>query len=370
MLTIVETPGVPHPVVAPGAAMEVHAICSVKHVDPIVGVLAGVTVHDVHQHDHAQPVGLVDHRLELVRGPKPAAGLQATGTASGRGWCGVAGLSVLANPAAGLQADASTGLPPSRPFGLVSARRLPPAQRLVLACWWGWESSMSRCLRFFRDPTAAAVLQWNQLKPRVLHAAMLLACEFDVGPACQVLQGPPGSTEQTQWAGRIQQVAQPELGPSCGSTSVIWTDPSGRKRCSQLCYMLPDKSVEPSGALGLPLPTKRIATARPHIESLHSTHRKKVGDMVAKATIVGVLLHCHDLDAVVAQLADAGEHVHAEVQVAVDLGFCAAHAHVALIDAQCPWPAAGRCAIACECAVCRMQVEEGQGCSCILGACS
>ena len=110
-LTIIETPRVPHPVVTPRAAVEVHAVCSVKHVDPIVGVLAGVAVHDVHQHDHAQPVGLVDHRLELVRGSKSAAGLQAVGTGLAVVGLELLGRCVLANPAAALQADVSTGLP-------------------------------------------------------------------------------------------------------------------------------------------------------------------------------------------------------------------------------------------------------------------
>ena len=62
-------------------------------------------------------------------------------------------------------------------------------------------------------------------------------------------------------------------------------------------------------------------------------HRKEVGDMIAKGAIVGVLLHSHDLNGVVAQLANAGQHGHAEVQVAVHTRLLARHANVALVDA-------------------------------------
>ena len=68
-------------------------------------------------------------------------------------------------------------------------------------------------------------------------------------------------------------------------------------------------------------------------------HRKEVGDMVAKGAVVGMLLHSHDLDGVVAQLANAGQHGHAEVQVAVHTRLLARHANVALVDAQRPRPA-------------------------------
>lgn len=43
--------------------------------------------------------------------------------------------------------------------------------------------------------------------------------------------------------------------------------------------------------------------------------RKGVGDVVAKARVVGVLLHGHELHAVEALARDAGEHVAAEVVV-------------------------------------------------------
>ena len=53
-----------------------------------------------------------------------------------------------------------------------------------------------------------------------------------------------------------------------------------------------------------------------------------------------MLLECHDLDGIVAQLADAGQHGHAEVQVAVDPGLLTGHPDVALVDAQRAGPAA------------------------------
>ncbi len=56
--------------------------------------------------------------------------------------------------------------------------------------------------------------------------------------------------------------------------------------------------------------------------------------MVPEAAVVCVLLHRHDLDGVVAQRPDARQHVAPELQVAVDLGLGAGHAHVALVDAQ------------------------------------
>lgn len=52
-LTIVEAAGVPHPVVASGSPMEVHAVGAIKHVDAVIGVLAGMTVHNVNQHNQA-----------------------------------------------------------------------------------------------------------------------------------------------------------------------------------------------------------------------------------------------------------------------------------------------------------------------------
>ena len=43
-------------------------------------------MHNVHEHHQAQPVRLVNERLQLLRGAKPAAGLQSGG---GMGRCGV-----------------------------------------------------------------------------------------------------------------------------------------------------------------------------------------------------------------------------------------------------------------------------------------
>lgn len=64
--------------VAPGAAVEVHAVCAIKHVDAIVGVLAGMAVHNINEHHQAEPVGLVNKSLQLIWSAKPAAGLQET----------------------------------------------------------------------------------------------------------------------------------------------------------------------------------------------------------------------------------------------------------------------------------------------------
>lgn len=74
--TIVEAAGVPHPVVASGAAMKVHTVGAIKHVDAVIGVLAGVAVHNVNEHHQTKPVGLVNQGLQLIRCSKPAASLQ------------------------------------------------------------------------------------------------------------------------------------------------------------------------------------------------------------------------------------------------------------------------------------------------------
>ena len=74
-------------------------------------------------------------------------------------------------------------------------------------------------------------------------------------------------------------------------------------------------------------------------QGTEGAYSKEVGDVIAEGAVVGVLLQGHDLDGVVAQLADAGQHGHAEVQVAVHARLLAGHADVALVDAQCPGPA-------------------------------
>ena len=50
-----------------------------------------------------------------------------------------------------------------------------------------------------------------------------------------------------------------------------------------------------------------------------------------------MFLHRHDLDGVVSQLPDPGQHLLPEAVVAVDLGLGAAHAHMALVDPQSLW---------------------------------
>ncbi len=69
--------------VAPGAAVEVHAVCAIKHVDAIIGVLAGVAVHNVNEHHQTEPVSLVNKSLQLIWSAKSAAGLQGTTEKSG-----------------------------------------------------------------------------------------------------------------------------------------------------------------------------------------------------------------------------------------------------------------------------------------------
>ena len=73
--TIVEEPAVPHPMVSACPTVEIHAVCAIKHVDAIVGVLTGVTVHDVHQHHQTQAMCLINHGLQLIRGTTTTAGL-------------------------------------------------------------------------------------------------------------------------------------------------------------------------------------------------------------------------------------------------------------------------------------------------------
>lgn len=87
----------------------------------------------------------------------------------------------------------------------------------------------------------------------------------------------------------------------------------------------------------------RHADITHHTAAQHAsnwTHCKEVGDVVSKGAIVGMLLEGHDLDGVVAQLADTGQHGHAEVQVAVDPGLLTRHADVAFVNAQRSGPAA------------------------------
>ena len=56
--------------------MKVHAVGAIKHVDAIIGVLAGVAVHNVNEHNQTQPVSLIHQGLQLIRCPKSAASLQ------------------------------------------------------------------------------------------------------------------------------------------------------------------------------------------------------------------------------------------------------------------------------------------------------
>lgn len=52
---------------------------AVEHVDAVVGVLRRVAVHDVHEHHQAQPVRLVDERLQLVGRAGAAGGAEEVG---------------------------------------------------------------------------------------------------------------------------------------------------------------------------------------------------------------------------------------------------------------------------------------------------
>jgi hypothetical protein len=52
----------------PCALLDPKYVCMCLYVDPS-------PVHDVHEHNHAQPVCLINHRLQLLRGATPTAGL-------------------------------------------------------------------------------------------------------------------------------------------------------------------------------------------------------------------------------------------------------------------------------------------------------
>ena len=78
---------------------------------------------------------------------------------------------------------------------------------------------------------------------------------------------------------------------------------------------------------------KRLVTCDLVLGTVTAAHREEVGYVVPKRAIVGVLLQSHDLDRVVSELANAGKHCHAEVQVAVHPGLLTGHANVALVDA-------------------------------------
>mmetsp|Transcript_34329 Transcript_34329/g.87789 ORF Transcript_34329/g.87789 Transcript_34329/m.87789 type:complete len:515 (+) Transcript_34329:637-2181(+) len=62
--------------------------------------------------------------------------------------------------------------------------------------------------------------------------------------------------------------------------------------------------------------------------------RKEVGHVVAKGAVVRVLLDGHNLDGVVAIVADARQHILLEVGIRVDDGLLVGHTDVALVDAQ------------------------------------
>ena len=125
------------------------------------------------------------------------------------------------------------------------------------------------------------------------------------------------------------------------------------------------------------------------IASIHSwkAYREEVCHVVAEGAVVGMLLHCHQLDCVVAQAADPRQHVLCKLHVRVDLhkeakplsplkkempvfmlvqaqsqehktqlsdsrvhlGLLGGHAHVGLVDAQVLWALGAR-------------VLEGVGC--------
>ena len=68
------------------------------------------------------------------------------------------------------------------------------------------------------------------------------------------------------------------------------------------------------------------------------THCKEIGDMVSKGSIVRMLLQCHDLDCVVTQLSDSGQHGHPEIQVAVHTRLLTRHTNMAFVDTQRSWP--------------------------------
>lgn len=78
LLTVVEEPAVPHPVVAPRSTVEVHAISAIKHVDAVVRVLTGMTVNNVHQHNETHAVSLINQGLQLLWGTTATGHLQTS----------------------------------------------------------------------------------------------------------------------------------------------------------------------------------------------------------------------------------------------------------------------------------------------------
>lgn len=65
--------------IATCSRVEEPVVSTVPVADAIVFVLAGMRVHDIAQHVQPVLVGLIDQRLELIRGPTAAAGSEEVG---------------------------------------------------------------------------------------------------------------------------------------------------------------------------------------------------------------------------------------------------------------------------------------------------
>ena len=68
VLAVIEAEGVPCRVFAAGVGIEVCGACAVDACYPLVLVLHGVGVHDVHYHGDAEFVGAVDEAFQLLGG--------------------------------------------------------------------------------------------------------------------------------------------------------------------------------------------------------------------------------------------------------------------------------------------------------------
>ena len=87
-----------------------------------------------------------------------------------------------------------------------------------------------------------------------------------------------------------------------------------------------DKDAETVGFVNQVLEIIRIALSRARGEV--------ACDMVSEGAVVGVLLHSHQLNAVVATLLDVGKHIICKLSVLGHFAILGAHAHMRLINLQ------------------------------------
>ena len=60
---------------------------------------------------------------------------------------------------------------------------------------------------------------------------------------------------------------------------------------------------------------------------------KEIGHVVSEAPVIGMLLNGHDLDGIVTEFANSGQHLFSELEIAVHFGLLTRHPHVTLVDA-------------------------------------